>query len=130
MEEHRLKRARDDISPGSCGVVGERGQGGKPLLGGSGISDSGIMGEGSIDGRGGATILGLHDTWWQLARQAKVLDRYQKVPGLIELSRVHDFTLYRITLRNSAAHHVVVANSDGFINAYEYDAATGSLRRP
>jgi polygalacturonase len=103
-----------DLSPGSCGVVGERGQGCKPLLSGEGISDSGVMGEGSVDGRGGATILGSDTTWWQLAHTAKVLDRYQKVPGLIELSEVRNFTLYRITLRDSPAHHVVVRNSDGF----------------
>ena len=103
-----------DITPGSCGVLGEHGQGCKPLLSGEGISDSGVMGDGSIEGRGGATILGTHDTWWQLAHRAKVLDRYQKVPGLMELSQVHNFTLYRITLRDSAAHHVAVRDSNGF----------------
>jgi polygalacturonase len=103
-----------DLTPGSCGTLGEHGQGCKPLLAGRDIHDSGLMGEGSIDGRGGATILGLQATWWELAHRAKVLDRYQKVPGLIELSAVHDFTLYRITLRNAPFHHVVVHNSSGF----------------
>jgi polygalacturonase len=103
-----------DITPGSCGILGEHGQGCKPLLGGTDISASGIMGDGSIEGRGGARILGLNDTWWQLAHQAKVLDRYQKVPGLLELTRVRDFTLYRITLRDSPAHHVAVRDSNGF----------------
>ena len=103
-----------DITPGSCGILGEHGRGCKPLLNGNDISDAGIMGDGSIDGRGGARILGENVTWWQLAHRAKVLDKYQKVPGLIELSHVHEFTLYRITLRDSPAHHVVVHNSDGF----------------
>jgi polygalacturonase len=103
-----------DITPGSCGILGEHGQGCKPLLSGNDISDGGIMGDGSIDGRGGARILNATVTWWQLAQQAKVLDKYQKVPGLIELGHVHAFTLYRITLRDSPAHHVVVHNSDGF----------------
>jgi polygalacturonase len=103
-----------DITPGSCGTIGEHGQGCKPLVRGVGISDSGIMGEGSIDGRGGAGVQGTHSTWWQLAHKAKVLDKYQKVPGLIELSQVRDFTLYRITLRDSPAHHVVVHKSNGF----------------
>ena len=103
-----------DVSPGSCGVLGDRGPGCKPLLSGNDISDSGIMGDGSIDGRGGAKILGTNDTWWQLAHQAKVLDRYQKVPGLIELHQVRNFTLYRITLRDSPAHHVVAHASNGF----------------
>jgi len=103
-----------DIAPGSCGILGERGRGCKPLLSGNDISAGGIMGDGSIDGRGGAEVLGTNVTWWQLAHEAKVLDKYQQVPGLIELSRVHDFTLYRITLLDSPAHHVVVHDSDGF----------------
>jgi polygalacturonase len=103
-----------DITPGSCGILGEHGAGCKPLINGNDISASGIMGDGSIDGRGGARISGQNATWWQLAHQAKVLDKYQKVPGLIELRHVRDFTLYRITLRDSPAHHVVVHESDGF----------------
>jgi polygalacturonase len=103
-----------DITPGSCGVLGERGRGCKPLLSGNDISAAGIMGDGSIDGRGGARILATNVTWWQLAHQAKVLDKYQQVPGLIELNGVHDFTLYRITLLDSPAHHVVVHDSEGF----------------
>lgn len=103
-----------DITAGSCGTIGEHGRGCRPLLSGGGISDSGVMGEGSIDGRGGARIQGTNSTWWQLAHRAKVLDKYQKVPGLIELTEVHDFTLYRITLRDSPAHHVAVHNSNGF----------------
>jgi polygalacturonase len=103
-----------DVTAGSCGILGEHRQGCKPLVSGNDISDSGIMGDGSIDGRGGAKILGSKDTWWELAHQAKVLDKYQNVPGLIELSHVRNFTLYRITLRDSAAHHVVAHDSDGF----------------
>lgn len=103
-----------DIAPGSCGVLGERGSGCKPLLSGSGIDDSGIMGDGSVDGRGGATILGSKTTWWRLARTAKLLDRYQKVPGLLELSEVRNFTLYRITLRDSPRTHVALHDSNGF----------------
>jgi polygalacturonase len=103
-----------DISPGSCGILGEHGQGCKPLLGGNDIHDSGIMGDGVIDGRGGARILGGNDTWWELAHRAKVLDKYQKVPGLVELGHVRNFILYRLTLRDSPAHHVVAHDSDGF----------------
>jgi polygalacturonase len=103
-----------DITPGSCGVLGERGQGCRPFISGDDIHGSGIMGAGSIDGRGGARILGKDVTWWELARQAKIFDKYQKVPGLLELRQVHDFTLYAITLRNSPGHHVAVHDSNGF----------------
>jgi polygalacturonase len=103
-----------DVEPGSCGVLGDRPDGCKPFLSGTGISHGGIMGAGAIDGRGGDRILGRHITWWQLAHQAKVLDRYQNVPGLLVLSRVRDFTLYDITLRDSPRYHVDVRDSDGF----------------
>lgn len=103
-----------DLTAGSCGILDEHGHGCKPFLAGEGISNSGIMGDGAIDGRGGAQILGQKATWWELAHSAKVLDRSQSVPGLLELGPVHEFTLYRITLRNSAFHHVVVHNADGF----------------
>lgn len=103
-----------DVTPGSCGLLGEHADGCKPLLTGTGISRSGIMGAGAIDGRGGDRILGKSMTWWQLAHQAKVLDRNQKVPGLLVLSHVRDFTLYGITLRDSPRYHVDVRDSDGF----------------
>lgn len=103
-----------DLKPGSCGILGTHGPGCKPFISGNDISNSGIMGRGSIDGRGGAKILGKDVTWWQLAHQAKVMDKYQKVPGLMTLNHVHNFTLYDITLRNAAGHHVVVRNSNGF----------------
>ena len=103
-----------DLTPGSCGALGDHADGCKPLLSGTGISHSGIMGAGSIDGRGGDVMLGKRLTWWQLAHEAKVLDRYQKVPGLLVLSRVRDFTLYDITLRDSPRYHVDVRDSDGF----------------
>ncbi len=37
------------------------------------------MGEGSIDARGGATLLGQNVTWWDLAHEAKVKDQQQSV---------------------------------------------------
>lgn len=103
-----------DITPGSCGVLGERSDGCRPFLSGTGISHSGIMGAGAVDGRGGDRILGRSVTWWQLAHRAKVLDRNQNVPGLLVLRQARDFTLYDITLRDSPRYHVDVRNSDGF----------------
>jgi len=103
-----------DLTPGSCGVVGERGHGCKPLIAGNGSVDSGIMGDGSIDGRGGAKLLGQDVTWWDLAHQAKIDDKQQSVPTLISLRHADRFTLYRITLRNSPNFHVGVNETDGF----------------
>jgi polygalacturonase len=103
-----------DLSPGSCGVVSEKGHGCKPLITVDNAPNSGIMGEGSIDGRGGAKLLGQNVTWWDLAHEAKITDRQQSVPRLISVDRSNNFTLYKITLRNSPNFHVGVNNTDGF----------------
>ena len=103
-----------DLSPDSCGVVSERGHGCKPLITAENVDNSGIMGEGSIDGRGGDTPLGQNVTWWQLAHQAKVMDKSQSVFTLITLNHDQNFTMYKITLRNSPGYHVGVRNSNGF----------------
>ncbi len=103
-----------DLSPGSCGIVAEKGHGCKPLIVGNGAVDSGIMGDGSIDGRGGAKLLGQDVTWWDLAHQAKINDLQQSVPTLISLRHADRFILYKITLRNSPNFHVGVNQTDGF----------------
>ena len=103
-----------DLAPGSCGIVSERGHGCKPLIAGSGAHASGIMGLGSIDGRGGAKLLGQDVSWWDLAHEAKVTDRQQSVPTLISMRHADGFTLYKITLRNSPNFHVGVNETDGF----------------
>ena len=47
-----------DLAPGGCGIVSTRGRGCKPLISADGAKNAGIMGEGSIDARGGADLLG------------------------------------------------------------------------
>ncbi len=103
-----------DIAPGSCGILARRGHGCKPLIAAIGVDHSGIMGAGSIDGRGGDTILGEKWTWWQLAHAAKVLDQSQTTFPLIAIVRAHNFTMYGITLRNSPRNHIAIGRSDGF----------------
>ena len=72
------------------------------------------MGEGSIDARGGAKLLGQDVTWWDLAHEAKVKDLQQSVPAMIVLRHADGFTMYKITLRNSPGFHVSVGMTDGF----------------
>ncbi len=104
-----------DVAPGSCGIVAAtRGPGCKPFLIAENAPGAGIMGEGAIDGRGGATLLGQKVSWWDLAHQAKVLDQSQAVPRLIVVRHSDNFTMYRITLRNSPNFHVGVEQTDGF----------------
>lgn len=103
-----------DITPGSCGVVTERGHGCRPLIKAVDVENSGVMGEGSIDGRGGAKLLGQNVSWWDLAHEAKVKDKQQSVPSLMVLNHANGFVLYQITLRNSPNFHVAVNQTDGF----------------
>ena len=103
-----------DLTPGSCGVVNQRGHGCQPLLLADRAPGSGVMGNGSIDGRGGATLLGLKVSWWDLATEAKIKDLSQSVARLLIVRQSDNFTLYRITLRNSPNFHVSVERSNGF----------------
>lgn len=103
-----------DVSPGSCGIVGQRGPGCLPLILAEDAPHSGIMGEGVIDGRGGAKLLGQNETWWELAHRAKVEDSNQAVSRILVVRRSDDFTLYKITLRNSPNCHVSTEATNGF----------------
>ena len=101
------------VAEGSCGLVSDAPRGCRPLLSATAAPGAGIMGDGTIDGRGGAKILGLSKTWWDLANDARAGGR-QQVPRLIEIDQSDDFTIYRITLKNSANFHVVYSHGDGF----------------
>jgi polygalacturonase len=103
------------VSPGSCGLVshtpGPRGC--KPLIAVDHAPDAAVMGDGVIDGRGGEKMLGSQDSWWDLAEQARA-GGSQQVPRLIVATDSDDFTLYRITLKNSPNFHVVYNGGNGF----------------
>jgi len=71
------------------------------------------MGDGIIDGRGHAKLIGQNVSWWDLAEQARA-GGTQNCPRLIVTSRSNNFTLYRITLKNSPNFHVVFGQGDGF----------------
>jgi polygalacturonase len=103
-----------DMTPGSCGLVDEKGHACKPLILAENAPGSAIMGDGAIDGRGGAKLLGQNQSWWDLARQAKIYDLMQSVTRLVVVRHSNGFILYRITLRNSPNLHVGIDQTDGF----------------
>ncbi|MFL5606934.1 MAG: glycoside hydrolase family 28 protein [Gemmatimonadaceae bacterium] len=103
-----------DLRPGSCGTVTKAGHGCQPLLSAENAPHAGVMGDGTIDGRGWATLAGRDVSWWDLAQQAKVEKLNQSCPRLLQITKSDDFTLYRITLRNSPNFHVVFDRGDGF----------------
>ncbi|MFZ2024364.1 MAG: glycosyl hydrolase family 28 protein [Terracidiphilus sp.] len=117
------------VSPGSCGIVshgpgsspqrqgpvvgGPSTRGCKPLISVDHAPDSAIMGDGVIDGRGGEKMLGSPYSWWDLAEQARA-GGGQQVPRLIVADYSDNFTLYRITLKNSPNFHVSYNHGNGF----------------
>ncbi len=102
-----------EVRPGSCGLVDNSGRGCRAMISGDHAPDAGVMGPGTIDGRGGAKLLGRDVTWWQLAEQARA-SGHQNVPRILVLNRCDHFTLYRVTLKNSANFHVYYGAGDGF----------------
>jgi polygalacturonase len=103
-----------DVSPGSCGVVNQGGRGCKPLIAADRVAGAAVMGDGVIDGRGGAKLIGQNVSWWDLAQQAKAQNANQNCPRLMQLTRADNFTLYRITLKNAANFHVSYSAGNGF----------------
>ena len=100
-----------DVTPGACGIVNQRGRGCKPLIAADRVDGAGVMGDGAIDGRGPAKLLGRDVSWWDLAQEAKVQNANQNCPRLIVASRAGNFTLYRITLKNSPNFHVTYSGN-------------------
>ena len=101
-------------SPGSCGLVNQvGGRGCKPLISADHISGAGIMGDGVIDARGGEKLLGKSVSPWDLAEQARAGGR-QQVSRILVADYADNFTLYRITLKNSPNFHVSYNHGNGF----------------
>lgn len=104
----------------TCGTVGVSGNGCMPLIAASG-ANSGIMGYGIIDGRGQDKLLvnGTPATysWWDQAGTAQNVSGSQNNPILIQANAAN-FTLYKITFRNSPMFHVKwsgnITNKTGF----------------
>ena len=137
-----------DVAPGLCGTVTEKkypytqgisGHGCKPLIEGKDVAGAGVMGDGIIDGRRGAKLLGQDITWEDLAEESikgwpseyvswargvgKVPDAIttppkvvglQNNPRMLTLVDCDNFTLYRIQLRNSPNFAVSYAGGNGF----------------
>jgi len=102
-----------DLHPGSCGIISKENQGCHVFILVKDAPHSAIMGEGSIDGRGGSKILHGSESWWDLAADARSGGR-QQVFRMLDIANSDDFTLYNITLRNSPNFHVIYHGGKGF----------------
>ena len=107
-----------DLTPGTCGTIDHSGVGCRPLLSVR-VHDAAVMGDGVIDGRGGAKLIGQDLSWWDLADQARFNRVQVETPGhnaphMLEADKADGLVLYRITLQNSPHFHVIVYRTDGF----------------
>jgi polygalacturonase len=86
----------------------------RALISANGVKNAAVMGDGTIDGRGYAKLLGKDYSWWEMARKAQPKDDLYWSVKLITASKADGFVLYRIRLVNSPNYHVTVAGTNGF----------------
>ncbi len=98
----------------TCGKLDNSGRGCKPFISVNNTVNSGIYGEGVIDGQGNSIMKGTNQTWWNLASEAQKQNKSQNVPRLIEIKNSNNFIIYKITLKNSPNFHVITNKVDGF----------------
>ena len=86
----------------------------RPLISANNVKNTAIMGEGTIDGRGYAQLIGRDYSWWQMARKAQPHDDLYYSVRMISASHADGFTMYKIHLVNSPNYHVGVSGTNGF----------------
>jgi len=100
-------------TPGSCGLIAaDKKPGCKPLIAADDVSGAGIMGDGVIDGRGGLPQRGSKFSAWDLGQSPETVHR--GLSRLVIANHADNFTLYRITFRNSPNFNVSYNGGDGF----------------
>jgi polygalacturonase len=99
-----------DTGDGFCGTATKESHKCRPFIGGRDIVDTGIVGEGTVDGRGGSRLLAGPNkgtaSWWDLAMLTKSGLR-QNVFRLVQLDGGSRLTLYRTIFQNSPNFHIV-----------------------
>jgi polygalacturonase len=100
--------------PNTCGVVIEKNlHGCRPLIAVTNANSAAVMGEGTIDGRGGEFLLGSKFSWWDLAEQARA-GGAQQAFRLVVADHSDNFTLYGVTYKNSPNFHITYSHGTGF----------------
>ncbi len=100
-----------DAKAGACST----GTGGAsnclPLIAANNTTGAGVMGEGTIDGRGGEPIIGQEPlTWWVLNDDDHLAGNLT-APRLIQTSGGKDFTIYKTHFQNSPKFHIVIGTT-------------------
>lgn len=117
---------------GYCGSVDAKHKNGcDPWITATDTVNSGIVGDGVIDGRGGAVLTSgkyaNRVTWWDLSIQSKAKPTLQQNnPRMLQVNGGRGFTLYRVSIVNAPKFHVGTLLTDGFI-AWGVKLVTPSL---
>jgi polygalacturonase len=115
-----------DRRMGSCGKQNEVAAGCKPLISVDKADGTAIMGDGTIDGRGGEKMLNGQDSWWEFEKKAGK----DRVPQLISVDGSDHFTVYRLTLRNPPIEAISFAHGDGLTVWGVHIEASQQIARP
>jgi uncharacterized protein (TIGR03437 family) len=111
----RNPRDYDSDSRQACGTIQSSSGGCLPLISAKRADGAGLMGYGTIDGRGQLPMMpgGAAGTvsWWDLANQANTQSLSQNCFRLLDVNTTNGFTLYKITLKNSPNFHVTLTTS-------------------
>lgn len=103
-----------DATPGTCGITGPDAKNCRALINVKDASNTAVMGDGAIDGRGDKQVLGKGFTWWQQSRATEPTNTKYSAPRLVVANHADGLILYRIRLHNSPNFHVTVSNTNGF----------------
>ena len=111
----RPVRFGTEAPAGAPAAAAARPRGGcRPLIAANNVTNAAVMGDGVIDGRGYAKLLGKDFSWWEMARRAEPKDDIYFSTRLIVANHADGLVLYRVTLHNSPNFHVSVNNTNGF----------------
>lgn len=86
----------------------------RPFIAAESVRNAAIMGEGTLDGRGYAKLVGHEYSWWQMARKAQPHDDVYFSVKFIAADHADGFVLYGIHIHNTMNYHVVVSHTNGF----------------
>jgi len=114
----RNPRDYDANAAKTCGTITASGGGCVALITANHSDGGGLMGYGTIDGRGQLPMLiggqPASASWWDLADQANTAGLNQNCPRMLQVSNTANFTLYKITLKNSPNFHVSLGTDTNF----------------
>jgi polygalacturonase len=100
-----------DAVAGRCAGNGTGNSACKHLISVVSPMDSGVVGRGTIDGRGGEVLTGDTNSWWALEELYK---GQLGAPRLIQVTGGANFVLYQVTLKNAPKFHVVIDSTVGY----------------